>query len=186
MFTENIKKQRKQQSKWFDEHADFAINIFILIEHNSRHKSQTKSILVVNKQIKQHYSTYILEWIDSNLRWNASEYGGISEVKIAAHKVWKPDILLYNSADERIDSTFAVNVNVKNNGSCTWLPPGIFKSTCKIDITWFPFDDQTCLMKFGSWSYVASALDLRVHSEEGGDLSTYIENGEWILLGLSS
>lgn len=30
---------------------------------------------------------------------------------------------------------------------------GIFKSTCKIDITWFPFDDQHCDMKFGSWTY---------------------------------
>ena len=26
-------------------------------------------------------------------------------------------------------------------------------STCKIDITWFPFDDQNCEMKFGSWTY---------------------------------
>jgi len=33
------------------------------------------------------------------------------------------------------------------------VPPGIFKSTCKIDITWFPFDDQHCEMKFGSWTY---------------------------------
>lgn len=33
------------------------------------------------------------------------------------------------------------------------MPPGIFKSTCKIDITWFPFDDQRCEMKFGSWTY---------------------------------
>ena len=23
----------------------------------------------------------------------------------------------------------------------------------KIDITWFPFDDQNCDMKFGSWTY---------------------------------
>ena len=42
---------------------------------------------------------------------------------------------------------------VLSNGSCTYIPPGIFKSTCKIDITWFPFDDQDCEMKFGSWTY---------------------------------
>lgn len=42
---------------------------------------------------------------------------------------------------------------VRNNGSCLYVPPGIFKSTCKIDITWFPFDDQRCEMKFGSWTY---------------------------------
>ena len=30
---------------------------------------------------------------------------------------------------------------------------GIFMSSCPIDITWFPFDDQNCEMKFGSWTY---------------------------------
>lgn len=57
------------------------------------------------------------------------------------------------SADEGFDGTYATNVVVRNNGSCLYVPPGIFKSTCKIDITWFPFDDQRCEMKFGSWTY---------------------------------
>ncbi|KAJ8928542.1 hypothetical protein NQ314_018918 [Rhamnusium bicolor] len=57
------------------------------------------------------------------------------------------------SADEGFDGTFQTNVVVKHNGSCLYVPPGIFKSTCKIDITWFPFDDQHCDMKFGSWTY---------------------------------
>lgn len=57
------------------------------------------------------------------------------------------------SADEGFDGTYHTNVVVRNNGSCLYVPPGIFKSTCKIDITWFPFDDQNCDMKFGSWTY---------------------------------
>jgi nicotinic acetylcholine receptor len=57
------------------------------------------------------------------------------------------------SADEGFDGTYATNVVVKSNGSCSYIPPGIFKSTCKIDITWFPFDEQKCEMKFGSWTY---------------------------------
>lgn len=57
------------------------------------------------------------------------------------------------SADEGFDGTYQTNVVVKHNGSCLYVPPGIFKSTCKIDITWFPFDDQHCDMKFGSWTY---------------------------------
>ena len=42
---------------------------------------------------------------------------------------------------------------VDHEGNCLYVPPGIFKSTCKIDITWFPFDDQFCDLKFGSWTY---------------------------------
>ena len=86
------------------------------------------------------------------------------------------------SADERFDSTFQTNVVVKHNGSCVYIPPGIFKSSCKIDITWFPFDDQKCQMKFGSWTYDGYSLDLRL-PEEGADLSTYIPSGEWMLIG---
>ncbi|EZA62223.1 Neuronal acetylcholine receptor subunit alpha-7 [Ooceraea biroi] len=56
-------------------------------------------------------------------------------------------------ADEGFDGTYPTNVVVRNNGTCLYVPPGIFKSTCKIDITWFPFDDQRCEMKFGSWTY---------------------------------
>lgn len=62
-------------------------------------------------------------------------------------------LLFFFSADEGFDGTYPTNVVVRNNGSCLYVPPGIFKSTCKIDITWFPFDDQRCEMKFGSWTY---------------------------------
>ena len=61
--------------------------------------------------------------------------------------------MLYFSASEAFDGTYPTNVIVASNGGCTYIPPGIFKSTCKIDITWFPFDDQNCDMKFGSWTY---------------------------------
>ncbi|RTG90136.1 uncharacterized protein DC041_0002543 [Schistosoma bovis] len=42
---------------------------------------------------------------------------------------------------------------VQFNGNVFWPPPAKLRSTCKIDITYFPFDDQSCTMKFGSWTY---------------------------------
>ncbi|CAF4862147.1 unnamed protein product [Pieris macdunnoughi] len=125
-----------------------------------------------------------LEWNDYNLRWNDSEYGGVKDLRITPNKLWKPDVLMYNSADEGFDGTYQTNVVVRNNGSCLYVPPGIFKSTCKIDITWFPFDDQHCDMKFGSWTYDGNQLDLVLKDESGGDLSDFITNGEWYLIGM--
>ncbi|XP_041448317.1 acetylcholine receptor subunit alpha-type acr-16 isoform X13 [Drosophila obscura] len=125
-----------------------------------------------------------VEWNDYNLRWNETEYGGVKDLRITPNKLWKPDVLMYNSADEGFDGTYHTNIVVKHNGSCLYVPPGIFKSTCKIDITWFPFDDQHCEMKFGSWTYDGNQLDLVLNSEDGGDLSDFITNGEWYLLAM--
>jgi len=124
-----------------------------------------------------------LDWVDVNLRWNESEYGGIHDIRIPPATIWKPDILMYNSASEAFDGTYPTNVVVNSDGSCSYIPPGIFKSTCKIDITWFPFDDQNCDMKFGSWTYNGFKLDFQLKTEKG-DLGTYVLNGEWDLLGV--
>ena len=64
------------------------------------------------------------------------------------------------SPHPKFDGTFPTNVIVTDTGSCTYIPPGIFKSTCQIDITWFPFDDQNCDMKFGSWTYDGSKVSI--------------------------
>lgn len=39
------------------------------------------------------------------------------------------------------------------SGKVVWVPPAIFKSSCEIDVRYFPFDQQTCFMKFGSWTF---------------------------------
>ncbi|XP_031778428.1 acetylcholine receptor subunit alpha-type acr-16 isoform X2 [Nasonia vitripennis] len=118
------------------------------------------------------------------MMWDPSKYGNVRDLRIPPHRLWKPDVLMYNSADEGFDGTYPTNVVVKENGTCLYVPPGIFKSTCKIDITWFPFDDQRCEMKFGSWTYDGFQLDLQLQDESGGDISSFITNGEWDLLGV--
>ncbi len=42
---------------------------------------------------------------------------------------------------------------VQNDGTVFWPPIVRFRSSCKVDITYFPFDDQICNMKLGSWAY---------------------------------
>ncbi|KAH8856205.1 Acetylcholine receptor subunit alpha-type acr-16 [Schistosoma japonicum] len=70
---------------------------------------------------------------------------------------------------------------VQSNGNVFWPPPAKLRSTCKIDITYFPFDDQSCTMKFGSWTYDGWQVNIIKRHDEV-DTSNYVENGEWDLL----
>ena len=37
-----------------------------------------------------------LEWRDYNLEWNATDYGGVSEMLVPASDIWLPDVVLFN------------------------------------------------------------------------------------------
>ena len=37
---------------------------------------------------------------------------------------------------------FEMRVVLNSNGRNMWLAPHIFKSSCKIDVKYFPFDEQ--------------------------------------------
>ena len=42
---------------------------------------------------------------------------------------------------------------IHHDGRVKWSPPAIFSSSCEMDIEYFPFDQQECHLKFGSWSH---------------------------------
>lgn len=42
---------------------------------------------------------------------------------------------------------------VSYTGLVEWQPPAVYKSSCAIDVEYFPYDVQTCVLKLGSWTY---------------------------------
>lgn len=52
------------------------------------------------------------------------------------------------SIDGTFEITLYTNVLVSPDGSIYWLPPAIYRSSCSIHVTYFPFDWQNCTMVF--------------------------------------
>ena len=49
--------------------------------------------------------------------------------------------------------TLLTKAAVYSTGRIVWEPPAIYKTYCPINVEFFPFDQQECFMKFGSWTY---------------------------------
>lgn len=70
---------------------------------------------------------------------------------------------------------------VGSDGNVFWPPIVRMRSACKMDITYFPFDDQICTLKLGSWAYDGFQVDVTNRTLDV-DLSNYVDNGEWTLI----
>ncbi|XP_006863432.1 PREDICTED: acetylcholine receptor subunit beta [Chrysochloris asiatica] len=149
-------------------------------------------LISLNEKDEEMYTkVYLdLEWTDYRLRWDPSEHDSIDSLPIAAESVWLPDVVLVNNNDGNFDVALDVNVVISSDGSVRWQPPGLYRSSCSIQVTYFPFDWQNCTMVFSSYSYDASEVNLwtglgpdgqerqEIHIHEG----TFIENGQWEII----
>ncbi|XP_048186590.1 neuronal acetylcholine receptor subunit alpha-6 isoform X1 [Perognathus longimembris pacificus] len=123
-------------------------------------------------------------WNDYRLRWDPMEYDDIETLRVPADKIWKPDIVLYNNAVGDFQVEGRTKALLKYNGMITWTPPAVFKSSCPMDITFFPFDHQNCSLKFGSWTYDKAEIDLLIIGSKV-DMNDFWENSEWEIVDAS-
>jgi len=139
-----------------------------------------RQILITNVWVEQ-------EWLDYKLKWNPADYGNVRHLHVPSQHIWLPDIVLYNNADGNYEVTIMTKAILHYSGKVTWNPPAIYKSGCEIDVEYFPFDEQNCFMKFGSWTYDGYMVDLRHINQKGAnnsiemgmDLQEYYISTEW-------
>ncbi|KYQ48368.1 Neuronal acetylcholine receptor subunit alpha-7 [Trachymyrmex zeteki] len=169
--------------------------VFGLSLHHIIDVDEKNQILTTNCWVTQ-------VWTDHHLKWNASEFAGIRVIRVPYNRVWRPDTILYNNADPQYSSAVInTNVIVSHTGEVVWLSHGIFRSSCDINVEFFPFDEQRCALKWASWTYDGyqtavtvfpssrkerhHGLELERQSEQG-DVSNYQANGEFHLLDFTA
>ncbi|XP_031636447.1 acetylcholine receptor subunit beta-like 2 isoform X2 [Contarinia nasturtii] len=149
-----------------------------LMEVNLKNQVMTTNLWVPQK------------WFDYKLKWDPEEYGGVEMLYIPSEHIWLPDIVLFNNWDGNYEVTLMTKATLKYTGEVFWEPPAIYKSSCEINVEYFPYDEQTCFMKFGSWTYNGAQVDLRhLHQVQGSnivalgiDLKELYPSVEWDIL----
>ncbi|XP_054160308.1 acetylcholine receptor subunit beta-like 1 [Oppia nitens] len=151
----------------------FKISLVQLINVNEKNQIMTANVWLQ------------FNWDDYQLKWDEADYGGISVLRLPPDKVWKPDIVLFNNADGNYEVRYKSNVLIYPSGSLMWVPPAIYQSSCQIDVTYFPFDEQKCVMKFGSWTFNGDQVSLKLYQDNYWvDLSDYWKSGTWDIVAV--
>ena len=57
-----------------------------------------------------------------------------------------------------------VRVLIGHTGHVHWEPGVVFSTTCDIDVRYFPFDDQQCVIEFGAWAYYSTRVNITAAS----------------------
>uniref|UniRef100_A0A4W3GUV2 Cholinergic receptor, nicotinic, alpha 5 n=1 Tax=Callorhinchus milii TaxID=7868 RepID=A0A4W3GUV2_CALMI len=120
------------------------------------------------------------EWMDVTLKWDPEKYAGIKSIRVPSDSIWSPDIVLYDNADGNFEGSVTKSI-IRYDGTITWNPPANYKSSCTIDVTFFPFDLQNCSMKFSSWTYDGSQVDIKLVDKQV-DKTDFFDNGEWEII----
>ena len=96
--------------------------------------------------------------------------------------IWTPKLVLTNAigdTSEVGDPAYLCRFNMRTN-IVIWRPRIIISGSCTPDITYYPFDKQTCSFIYTAWGFTAQELVLETNTYEW-DTSSYQESGEWEL-----
>ena len=125
-----------------------------------------------------------LQWQDDYLKWNISD-NSPQYITIYNNSVWLPDLELYNAASK--PEVFEKNPPIKiyNDGKVELIEHISYSFACKLDLTEFPYDTQTCNMIFGSWKYPKHILDIVPFNEtdifKNFTVSSDFSHNEWVI-----
>ena len=125
-----------------------------------------------------------LFWFDQGTQWKANEYGGMKNITLRHFNfLWTPTIALGNTAD-RMANIFEDKECVAillNSGQIIISPPVLMHSSCKVDITYYPFDIQTCGFSFYVFGDMLNGVEFDTENTYM-DMEFFTPTGAWTLI----
>ncbi|XP_071096180.1 neuronal acetylcholine receptor subunit alpha-6-like [Haliotis cracherodii] len=123
-----------------------------------------------------------MTWFDPDLAWNKTDYDDIEQVTISKDYVWTPSVTIPNGINN-IAPISRQSPELYSDGKAQLTITDSFTTSCQIDITLYPFDQQQCDIMFMPASHYNLGL------ETIGSIITrlpifLIKNSEWELVDI--
>ena len=129
-------------------------------------------------------ANFHMTWVDERFVWPPSTYGGIDHIWVNPKDSWKPSLALANPTKKSSEiETGKSMIRYNFSGFASWTIGSLLETSCDIDVTHFPFDQQTCAINLMN-AYISNEVVL-LGSRNTVIMTNYGENGAWILKATS-
>ncbi|CAD5114090.1 DgyrCDS3238 [Dimorphilus gyrociliatus] len=110
---------------------------------------------VMTSIVEVHYS-----WIDEFLTWNKTNYDNLDMISINIHEIWKPSVIVTNLVEPNKNFYPIDQAIVHSSGKVFLEQIEILKTFCEVDITYFPFEYETCELIYGNLVHDSDAVHI--------------------------
>lgn len=120
-----------------------------------------------------------LFWKDECINWAPENHAGIRYIHISKDKIWTPDIFAQESFLEVSGLVLdKIKVRTSYEGKMVLTTGEVLQVVCSVDVTYFPFDTQTCAISLTSPNYLWNELEFSaLHNQL--NTSFYKKNNQW-------
>ncbi|XP_048727570.1 neuronal acetylcholine receptor subunit alpha-2-like [Ostrea edulis] len=125
---------------------------------------------------------FTIKWSDSRITWNPFSHNHVYVMELPEAKVWVPSLTLvnpYDSIETLAKGIFPVTYTY--DGTAYWSPGDVISSGCEVDVTYYPFDTQSCGMMLMCWGFAPTAIVTQAEDIEI-NMDYFSEHGTWELL----
>ncbi|CAI5439752.1 unnamed protein product [Caenorhabditis angaria] len=125
-------------------------------------------------------------WRDARLTWKWEDWENIIMIYTRLDKIWSPPFIVFGASEvmEHRDQANRM-VQIVHNGMIDSHIPLKLTTNCKLDMTDFPFDIQTCSIQIGLPSFNSKLFEISVDVPRDIAQSTNLGNSVWRVVKLT-
>ncbi|XP_059145925.1 acetylcholine receptor subunit alpha-type acr-16-like [Physella acuta] len=172
---EDLAKQKVTQNKLSSLPTGRTVNVRVGV-----------SQVLESKQTIETQLYFEMSWNDKDLAWDAQNYSNWSFVSLPSGLLWHPEVFVLN-----IDSDSGTNYLLPESNTVLLNSSGVIvyrlltsiTTFCNFDLTYYPFDTQTCIIVMGlNGDGVTILVQPSILNDSVLELDIEPLQGEWAML----
>ncbi|KAJ0171153.1 hypothetical protein K1T71_013352 [Dendrolimus kikuchii] len=132
------------------------------------------------EEILSFYLWAQMYWYDERLKWDPYQFDNITTTVMMSSQIWIPGLKLINNAiQDDVETFYFTECSVTSSGKVKYTPRISDGVICNTELKNWPYDVQTCQLKFGAWQRGQTIVTF--HLNKLASLKTPVKYGQWLV-----